>query len=137
MRQAALPEREPSQWLVFDDVVPVLVELSRNGWRHIILSNHVPELEDLVARLGLAEFFDNVISSANTGIEKPYPDAFRRVLGALPAESTCWMVGDKLAADIEGARGIGMRGILVRSTRHRAEHSSETLRGVVSIVENS
>lgn len=33
-----------SAWAVFDDVRPALAELASAGWRHVILSNHVPEL---------------------------------------------------------------------------------------------
>ncbi len=40
---------DASRYSLFDDVVPVLERLHRNGWRHIMVSNHVPELEAIVA----------------------------------------------------------------------------------------
>jgi len=48
---------------LFEDVVPVLTALGEEGWRHVIVSNHVPELADLVADLGIGVFFADVITS--------------------------------------------------------------------------
>jgi len=42
---------------LFDDAVPVLRRLSSLGWTHLILSNHVPELPDILRALGLDGFF--------------------------------------------------------------------------------
>lgn len=39
---------DATAWVVYDDVVPTLTRLSGLGWRHVVLSNHVPEL--LIAR---------------------------------------------------------------------------------------
>jgi putative hydrolase of the HAD superfamily len=33
---------------LFEDVVPVLTALREERWRHVIVSNHVPELADIV-----------------------------------------------------------------------------------------
>jgi putative hydrolase of the HAD superfamily len=63
-------------WHVFPDVAEALERLTREGFRHVILSNHVPELPLLVERLGLAGHFDAVITSAATGYEKPHPAAY-------------------------------------------------------------
>jgi putative hydrolase of the HAD superfamily len=61
---------------LFDDTLPVLRSLRRAGWRHIILSNHVPELREIVEGMELAELVDDALSSAVTGYEKPHPRAF-------------------------------------------------------------
>ncbi len=31
-------------WELFDDTLPALDQLSADGWSHVVLSNHVPEL---------------------------------------------------------------------------------------------
>ncbi len=43
---------DATAWVVYDDVVPTLTRLSVLGWRHVVLSNHVPELPQLVSALG-------------------------------------------------------------------------------------
>ena len=101
-------------WALFDDTVVSLETLRDDGWSHVVLSNHVPELPALVDGLGLAWFFDAVVNSAVTGYEKPHPEAFalaRRACGDL---DEIWMVGDNPVADIDGATRAGIPAILVR-----------------------
>jgi putative hydrolase of the HAD superfamily len=101
-------------WRLFDDTLPVLGGLRADGWRHVVLSNHVPELGDIVAALGLDSFVERVITSAATGYEKPHPEAFRRALTAAGEPQTVWMLGDNPVADVAGAEALGIPAILVR-----------------------
>lgn len=102
-------------WHVFEDTVPVLTALKHEGWRHAILSNHIPELPALVDSLGLGELVDVVLSSAAIGYEKPHPTAFALALQACDDPDRVWMVGDNPIADIAGATAIGIPAILVRT----------------------
>jgi len=101
-------------WRVFADTVPALEALSERGWRHAVLSNHVPELERIVAGLGLDRHVDAVLCSAVTGYEKPHPEAYRAALALRRDAERAWMVGDNPVADVEGARAAGLSAILVR-----------------------
>src|SRR5215467_5321114 len=60
------------RYSVFSDVFPVLDQLHRRGWRQMIVSNHVPELRQIVDGLGIGSFFHVVVSSAVVGYEKPH-----------------------------------------------------------------
>jgi putative hydrolase of the HAD superfamily len=102
-------------WRLFEDSLPALEELSRHGWRHVVLSNHVPELEAIVGGLGLAQHVEEVLTSAATGYEKPHPKAFEAALCDRRAGEPVWMVGDNPEADVAGARRAGLRAVLVRS----------------------
>lgn len=112
---------EPRRWRVYEDVLPCLAELSNHGCQHVILSNHVPELEQLVTALGLRPHFAAVFSSAQTGIEKPNIEAFRLVQAMAGPKAKLWMVGDSWQADVCGATGAGIRGILVRKSHTDAK----------------
>jgi putative hydrolase of the HAD superfamily len=101
-------------WRLFDDTVPVLTSLRAQGWTHVVLSNHVPELGEIIARLGLDELLERVITSAVTGYEKPHPEAFRGALAACGNPETVWMLGDSPVADVAGAEALGIPAILVR-----------------------
>src|SRR5687768_1735242 len=90
----------PDGWIVYDDVIPTLSTLCDRGWRHAIISNHVPELPDLVASLGLAAYIDFIITSATAGYEKPHRGIYQAALQAVPLARSVWMVGDNLAADV-------------------------------------
>ena len=123
-----------NRWHVFPDVFASLEELRRKGWRHWILSNHVPELPDLVAGLGLLDFFEEVVTSAMTGYEKPHAEAFRQILRGMPALQTVWMIGDNPVADIAGAEAVGLSAILVRQRRTDVRYCCETLEKLCGVL---
>jgi putative hydrolase of the HAD superfamily len=102
-------------WRLYDDTLPALERLKSEGWRHAILSNHIPELPDLVSGLGLSPLFEVVLSSAVTGYEKPNPKAFELALESCGRPREVWMVGDNPVADVEGATAVGIQAILVRA----------------------
>ncbi len=102
------------RWTVFPDTVLALERLRVLGWRTAILSNHCPELPELVRGLGLWDYFDAVLTSAATGFEKPNPTAYALGVKALDRPDVVWMVGDSPEADIAGARRCGIPGVLVR-----------------------
>ena len=102
------------RWSVFPDTLAALDRLRRAGWRQAILSNHCPELPDIVDGLGLREYFDVVLTSAAIGFEKPNPEAYARALRELGGPQPVWMVGDGPEVDIDGAARCGIPGVLVR-----------------------
>lgn len=117
-------------WRVFDDTRPVLGELASSGWRHVVLSNHIPELESLVVGLGLGDLVSATITSGRIGYEKPHPEAFgagRRAAGDAPE---LWMVGDNVDADVIGAEAVGIPAILVRNPSERAKRFAPSLENV-------
>jgi putative hydrolase of the HAD superfamily len=71
-------------WQVFHDVRPALEQLRARGWTHLVLSNHVPELPELIDALGLSDLITAVHCSARTGVEKPHPQAFERCSHSIP-----------------------------------------------------
>jgi len=73
-----------------------------------------------------------------TVLGKPSPAYFDAACRALDAEpSMTWMVGDDLETDVAGARGVGMRAVLVRTGKFRPD-AVETSRikpdGIVSSI---
>ncbi|HOU12369.1 MAG TPA: HAD family hydrolase [Anaerolineae bacterium] len=115
------------RWRLFDDVLPALDALSARGWTHAILSNHVPELGDIVRHLGLTARLARVFNSAETGYEKPHPRAFQTALETLPDVESVWMIGDNVTADVQGAEAVGLPAILVRRQHPQARYCCETL----------
>ncbi|HXD53453.1 MAG TPA: HAD family hydrolase [Solirubrobacteraceae bacterium] len=110
-------------WHLFDDTRAALSRVREAGRQNVVVSNHVPELDRLVAALGLDDLLDDVFSSALTGYEKPHPEAFRTALRGRAGSGDAWMVGDNPHADVAGAEAIGIPAILVRTAggcRHTA-----------------
>ncbi len=71
-------------------------------------------LRQIMARDGILELFEHCTFSDETGRAKPHPRQFLDTLQRLqaaPAEAA--HIGDLAATDIVGARGVGMRSILI------------------------
>jgi len=102
-------------WALFDDTRPTLERLRDDGWTHVVLSNHVPELPAIVTGLGLDDLVGCVVNSATTGFEKPNPKAFAAARHAAGDPEELWMVGDNPVADVEGAKRAGIPAILARA----------------------
>jgi putative hydrolase of the HAD superfamily len=103
---------------LFEDVHPVLEELRAAHVKIAVVSNGIRDLKEFVAhhRLGV----DVIVDSRSHGRVKPHPTIFQAALNALDVSPrAAVMVGDSLEEDIEGARALGMRAILIdREERH-------------------
>jgi putative hydrolase of the HAD superfamily len=120
-------------WKVFPDTVPALSATAAAGWRNVILSNHVPELANLVTALGLDHHLDDVLTSALTGFEKPHPESYRLALRKHGNPTAAFMVGDNPIADVRGAEAIGLPAILVRGAGE-ARLRADGLEGAAAII---
>ena len=121
-------------WSVYDDVLLSLEHFRREGWRHFILSNHVPELAALVSNLGLGSYFDYVFNSVQIGFEKPNQAFFQHVLSDLPDHDQVWMIGDSYTADVLGAAKANIPAVLVRKTHESAKLQCSSLSDLESII---
>lgn len=124
-------------WRAFDDANSTLATLSEVGWRHVVLSNHVPELETILGDLGLRDHFEAVHTSAHIGYEKPHPEAFRTALTTIEDDAAVWMIGDSVRADVRGASDVGMPAILVRASNPDIEYVCPDLSGIEAVVADS
>jgi len=103
---------------LYEDALPVLEELRRADLRLGLVSNGIRDLREFVAHHRLD--VDAVVGSRAHGFVKPHPTIFQAALEQLGVDAAdTVMVGDSLEEDVEGARALGMRAILVdRDERH-------------------
>jgi HAD superfamily hydrolase (TIGR01549 family) len=97
---------------LYEDAQPALAAVRALGLRVGLLSNTARDLDQFVVHHGLE--VDAVLTSRTHGKTKPHETIFRHMLellGVAPGEAL--MVGDTLEDDIEGARAVGMRAVLV------------------------
>ncbi len=124
-----------SAWSLFDDVPVFFSGSAASRYRHLVLSNHVPELDSILEFLGIRECFEAVFNSARTGIEKPHREAFLQILRHDPGCTSFVMIGDSYTADIAGAEDAGIPGILVRKCDPRAAYRCDTLGELEGVLE--
>ncbi len=97
---------------LYDDALPALAEMRRHGLRIGLISNGQRDLEEFAQHHELD--IDVACGSLAHGRIKPHPSIFEAALAALGvAVDETVMVGDSYRDDIEGARALGMRAILV------------------------
>ncbi len=99
---------------LYDEVPEVLRSLHGSGFVIGLISNTQRSLAAFEEHFDLNGLFAVAISSSEHGYMKPHPSIFEEALrraAVEPAESV--MVGDSVPHDIEGARRLGMRGVLV------------------------
>jgi HAD superfamily hydrolase (TIGR01549 family) len=97
---------------LYEDALPVLEVLRQHRLKLGLVSNGERDLDEFVAHHGLE--VDVAVGSKAHGRRKPDPSIFDAALNALGvgAEEAA-MVGDSPADDIDGARSLGMRAVLL------------------------
>ena len=111
-------------FVLYDDVTPVLKELAARGIKVGLISNSHRCLASFQQHFELHGLIAAALSSSEHGYLKPHPSIFEsalKLMDVVAAESV--MVGDSVAHDIEGARRVGMRGILVQRSPDAAAAS--------------
>jgi putative hydrolase of the HAD superfamily len=123
------------------DNLSLLSALARR-YRLGLVSNFYGNLAGVSEDLGLRPLFGVIVDSAEVGWTKPDPRIFTHALHALGLESgQATFVGDSLARDMAGARGIGMAHIWLAGEAESASrlccpgdrviHSLGELRGLL------
>lgn len=108
-------------WILYEDTAPALAILRGRGYRLGVISNFDSRLRDVLAGLGIGTYFERVVFSWQVRSAKPDGRIFRHALelmGVSPREAL--HIGDSVEEDVRGARGAGMRAVLLdRSGRYR------------------
>lgn len=101
---------------MLDTYNPICRKLHESRFKLGIVSNfdHPSHLRRLLSERRIANFFESVIISGEIGIMKPNSKIFYKALNELnvsPDETI--FIGDNIIDDIDGARNIGCKTILI------------------------
>ncbi len=100
------------------DAPPLLRELRRRGIKVGVLSNTMwPRAahEQIFVRDEIFDLIDGAVYTSEIPWVKPHPEAFRAAMRAIgvPDPACCVFVGDRPYDDVHGAKGVGMRAVLL------------------------
>jgi len=99
---------------MYDDVPDVLRAIAARGIKIGLISNSHRPLTSFQSHFELDGLVSATVSSSEHGYLKPHPSIFEAALSQAGVEARAsLMVGDSLAHDVEGARAVGMRGVLL------------------------
>jgi putative hydrolase of the HAD superfamily len=124
-----------TSWWVFPDVLPALHALREAGIRLAVVSNWSWQAPELLHDLELAKHFEAMVISARVGYLKPHRGIFEHALGVMrttPARAV--HVGDSVRADVEGARGAGIRPVLIDRSTHPHDRGGRVLPADVPVI---
>ncbi len=101
-----------------EGALPFLQEMSRR-FKLVIVSNTVNsyavDIDRVMKKLGLRQYFAHIITSLDVGIAKPEPGIFEEALRVSGLEcAEVIMIGDRVDTDILGANRMGICSVLVR-----------------------
>ena len=99
---------ETATFVLYDDVPPTLKTLKQKGLVLGLISNLY------IGRAGLEPYLDFVITAKEVGANKPEPPIFLAALDRAGVNaSEAIYVGDQYDTDVVGARGVGIKPILI------------------------
>ncbi|MFH1926223.1 MAG: HAD-IIIA family hydrolase [Chloroflexota bacterium] len=100
--------------VLFDDVLPTLNELKKQGLTLGLISNVDQDITTLLDNLGLTALLQVVVTSQDTGFNKPSPEIFQEAVKRAGVRANeALYVGDQYQIDVVGANRAGMKGILI------------------------
>ncbi len=101
-------------WELYPETADTLIALHERGITTGIVSNFDSRLTDALTALGIAALIDHPIYASPHGVAKPDPRLFEIALSACGvAAEAAIHVGDDPADDVAGARGAGIRPLLI------------------------
>ena len=99
---------------MYDEVEAVLRELVARNLKIGLISNSHRSMDEFIDHFCLQGMVAAAVSSADHGYLKPHPSIFEAALSQAQVDARAGlMVGDSVAHDVEGARRVGMRGVLL------------------------
>lgn len=127
----------------FDGLAPMLSALETAGVAVAVTTNLTLRIQyRKLRRLGLADRLDALVTSEETGREKPGSVMFTLPLARLDCPpSRAALVGDQPAADVGGANAVGLETVLFNGevppdapVSHRPDHEVDSLAAVPEVL---
>lgn len=109
---------------LYSGVSPTLSTLQRK-YKLALVSNCAIGLDETLAALGLTSFFNCIILSYKVKARKPERRMYVEALECLKlGASECIFVADEIS-DLEGARAVGLKTILIRQGSHTFDEAKD------------
>lgn len=108
---------QPEVWGLHEDAHRCLERL-QGRFRLAVISNFDQRLRKILEQLSITHFFEHLFISSEIGCEKPRPLIFLHALETMKVTpANCLHIGDDAHADQAGARGVGMKTLLLDRPR--------------------
>ncbi|MBN1375608.1 MAG: HAD-IA family hydrolase [Dehalococcoidia bacterium] len=122
------------KFVAFQDSLPALSDLKNRKLTVGVISNIGQEIDSYCSELGFEPYLDFKVTSFEVGYDKPRPEIFQLALkkaGCSPEEAV--FVGDQYEQDILGARGVGMKPVLIDRKKSGNNPDCQVIDSLLSI----
>lgn len=112
----------------YEDTIEVLSNLKKK-YKIVLLTNSPFYTKEIIEKFKMNDLFDKIYFSCETGLLKSNPKSFEMVLDDFKVKpSECLMIGDSIESDMEGAKMLGIPGILIdRREKREYERKAKSL----------
>lgn len=125
---------DTATYRLYDDALPAIATLRRQGYRIGLISNFEGWLEEMLVELEVGDVFDVSVISGLVGVEKPDVRIYELALDAAGADPTAAVhVGDSVGLDVEPATAAGMKAILLDRAGAYPDHSGPRVRSLAEL----
>jgi putative hydrolase of the HAD superfamily len=123
------------KFVLFDDVSDTLKALKAGGLKVGLLTNLQTEVNSMCRELGIMDYLDFTVTSAEAGADKPAPPIFLKALNLAHVNAgEAIHVGDQYQNDVLGARGVGITPVLLdRADYYRDVNDCARIRSLTEV----
>lgn len=113
---------------IIDRELLAFIRTLRPRYKVGLISNAWPDLRDYIVESKFDDVFDVLTISAEVGVMKPDPKIYRTALEGLGVRTEEAVFVDDMPVNVEGARALGMHGILF-------ENRGQTIKELKSLLD--
>jgi len=103
------------EWILYEETSEVLKKLKAMNIKLGIISNWDLTARDILRENKIIKYFDDILISAEEGVEKPNSKLFIKSINKLNVEpEKALYVGDNYYDDVIGANSVGIKTLLIK-----------------------
>jgi|SRR3989344_2964208 len=127
-------QKELSSVIIYPETKKVLEELKNRNLKLGLISNLASPYKKPFYGFGLDKYFNSVLFSCEAGLIKPEPKIYLQMMQELRiTPALALMIGDKISADFNGPKSIGMQAVHLDRTK-KSPNSISSLEFVLGYI---
>ncbi len=126
-----LLKRLPKYVKVNENVIALATQLRKNGIRTFIMSNAIPETEEIMKKYDLSQAFDDIFLSNQLGLKKPEAEMFEHAIKTHNLNPEETILIDDTKKNLISASKSGIKPVLCKNTTQVCETIKKLFRPIL------